>query len=171
MTTLQNLSLTSWYHNSHQEIGIKHKLFQISPFITLSTSEKHTGYHLPIISREYTGGTQSHNEMPRFFIKVFAAQEITSFNVAPLSQSTAVHCSGGRRDPYHGSYQLLLGACVFALFCKWFWESLSRCLRAHGGTQSQCSIHDEVPRFLKMTVRGTMVRSEVCNSWCFCLES
>ena len=23
----------------------------------------------------------------------------------------------------------------------------------------------------KMTVRGTMVRSEVCNSWCFCLES
>ena len=24
---------------------------------------------------------------------------------------------------------------------------------------------------LKMTVRGTMVRSEVCNSWCFCLES
>ena len=22
----------------------------------------------------------------------------------------------------------------------------------------------------KMTVRGTMVRSEVCNSWCFCLE-
>ena len=25
--------------------------------------------------------------------------------------------------------------------------------------------------FIKMTVRGTMVRSEVCNSWCFCLES
>ena len=25
--------------------------------------------------------------------------------------------------------------------------------------------------FKKMTVRGTMVRSEVCNSWCFCLES
>ena len=24
---------------------------------------------------------------------------------------------------------------------------------------------------IKMTVRGTMVRSEVCNSWCFCLES
>ena len=24
---------------------------------------------------------------------------------------------------------------------------------------------------VKMTVRGTMVRSEVCNSWCFCLES
>ena len=24
---------------------------------------------------------------------------------------------------------------------------------------------------LKMTVRGTMLRSEVCNSWCFCLES
>ena len=23
----------------------------------------------------------------------------------------------------------------------------------------------------KMTVRGTMVLSEVCNSWCFCLES
>ena len=23
----------------------------------------------------------------------------------------------------------------------------------------------------KMTVRGTMVRSEVCNSWCFCLGS
>ena len=23
----------------------------------------------------------------------------------------------------------------------------------------------------KMTVRGTMVRSEVCNFWCFCLES
>ena len=23
----------------------------------------------------------------------------------------------------------------------------------------------------KMTVRGTMLRSEVCNSWCFCLES
>mgnify|MGYP001348521343 CR=1 FL=1 len=23
----------------------------------------------------------------------------------------------------------------------------------------------------KMTVRGTMVRSEVCNSWCYCLES
>ena len=23
----------------------------------------------------------------------------------------------------------------------------------------------------KMTVQGTMVRSEVCNSWCFCLES
>ena len=27
------------------------------------------------------------------------------------------------------------------------------------------------PRKLKMTVRGTMVRSEVCNSWCFCLVS
>ena len=25
--------------------------------------------------------------------------------------------------------------------------------------------------YLKMTVRGTMVRSEVCNSWCFCLGS
>ena len=24
---------------------------------------------------------------------------------------------------------------------------------------------------LKMTVRGTMVRSEVCNAWCFCLGS
>ena len=27
------------------------------------------------------------------------------------------------------------------------------------------------PPLLKMTVRGTMVRSEVYNSWCFCLES
>ena len=25
--------------------------------------------------------------------------------------------------------------------------------------------------WIKMTVRGTMVRSEVCNSWCFCLGS
>ena len=42
--------------------------------------------------------------------------------------------------------------------------------------------YQELPRVLscskvfsahcsKMTVRGTMVRSEVCNSWCFCLES
>ena len=33
--------------------------------------------------------------------------------------------------------------------------------------QSQISPHHSS----KMTVRGTMVRSEVCNSWCFCLES
>ena len=29
----------------------------------------------------------------------------------------------------------------------------------------QCVLSSET---LKMTVRGTMVRSEVCNSWCFC---
>ena len=33
------------------------------------------------------------------------------------------------------------------------------------------SVGSETSSKRKMTVRGTMVRSEVCNSWCFCLES
>ena len=34
-----------------------------------------------------------------------------------------------------------------------------------------CLIFVVVIIWSKMTVRGTMVRSEVCNSWCFCLGS
>ena len=60
-----------------------------------------------------------------------------------------------------------------------FWEFYSG-----GGVICGASMHYDwnsfiyVPILLEavallptMTVRGTMVRSEVCNSWCFCLES
>ena len=52
-------------------------------------------------------------------------------------------------------------------YILWIWSILTR---------SKCiwlrsSARGSLLKLIKMTVRGTMVRSEVCNSWCFCLES
>ena len=72
---------------------------------------------------------------------------------------------------HKGHHCINAQSCYRGPVCSQKVVKIAEVMREDCGGYAQGAMAIRAPSELKMTVRGTMVRSEVCNSWCFCLES